>query len=71
METPTPLPEPTLGDLLRNLTEAVAEYQGVVNRMFAIHSDRIALCDSMVTELRDDVHEDLAALANRIEANAR
>ena len=71
METPTPLPEPTLGDLLRNLTDAVAEYQGVVNRMFAIHSERIDLCDRMTTELRDDVHESVTALSNRIEGATR
>ena len=63
--------EPTLGQLLANLTDAVAEYQGVVNRMFEIHSDRIELCDRMVTELRDDTHEAMAGLANRIEAVTR
>lgn len=63
--------EPTLGELLANLTDAVAEYQGVVNRMFAIHSDRIELCDEMVRELRDDTHESLSALSNRIEGRIR
>lgn len=63
--------EPTLGQLLANLTDAVAEYQGVVNRMFAIHSDRIELCDEMVRELRDDTHESLSALSNRIEGRIR
>lgn len=63
--------EPTLGDLLANLTEAVSEYQGVVNRMFEVHSQRIDLCDRMVTELRDDTHEANTAIGNRLETLTR
>lgn len=63
--------EQTLGQLLANLTDAVAEYQGLVNKMFAIHSDRIELCDEMVRELRDDTHESLSALGNRVEGLTR
>lgn len=63
--------EPTLGQLLANLTEAVGEYQGVVNRMFEIHSQRLDLHDRIVTELRDDSYESMTALSNRVEALAR
>ena len=59
--------EPTLADLLRNLTESVAEYQGVVNRMFEIHSARIDLGDRIVCELRDDLHD----VASRVESLTR
>lgn len=60
--------EPTLADLVDKLSEALTEYQSVVNRMFEIHSQRIQLADTMITELRDDTHESLTALSNRIQA---
>lgn len=59
--------EPTLADLLRNLTESVDEYQDVVNRMFELHSDRIDLGERISSELRDDLH----AVANRVESLIR
>lgn len=61
----------SLPEALAALTDALTEYQRVVNRMFAVHSGRIDLCDRMVTELRDDTHESMTALSNRIESATR
>lgn len=63
--------EPTLAQLLIGLQEAMAEYSRAANRMFEVHSARIDLADSMIVELRDDTHEALTALSNRIEGAVR
>lgn len=63
--------EPTLNDLLRNLANAVDEYRKASSKAMDWHAARLNALDDDMAALRDDTHEALTALGNRIESATR
>lgn len=71
MDEPIRLPErePTLNDLLGNLAEAVNDYRASVTKMQDWVQFQTEELWRDQAALRDEVHESVTALSNRIEAN--
>lgn len=63
--------EPTLAQLLASLTEAVEDYRRVVNRMQDGFRFEVEALWQDQSALRDEVHESVKALSNRIEGATR
>jgi hypothetical protein len=59
--------EPTLNDHLANLTNAVEEYRRSVKHAQEHFSFEVEQLWRDQAELRDELHESITALANRIE----